>query len=275
MNAALLSKPVKGLVLASGLLIGLSTLASADTGTVSLAAQANTALASFYYNPPAGPALPNTAVPFDLSSGNFVYLGRGDSATFTTSYKNPANVYLLVNSSFTYSNYATHKAGQVTLTFSDGTTQATDLTIGDNLREWRIGAGGVVVGTTTSQYSANAWSGYAQGWMGGGAAVLDQLTVPVDTANKTKTLTGVSVNRINDGMDVHLLVSGLTVDYTTISYPGNSGYTESVEHRQNVGHSNAPKFTTGGGETASNKSLPDTTPQNNGKRQGHGRAKAE
>ena len=37
MNAGLLSKPAKGLILASGLLIGLSTLVSADTGTVSLA----------------------------------------------------------------------------------------------------------------------------------------------------------------------------------------------------------------------------------------------
>jgi len=252
MNAGLLSKPAKGLILASGLLIGLSTLVSADTGTVSLAAQANTALASFYSNPPAGPVLPNTTVPFDLSSGNFVYLANGTSATFATSYKNPKHVYLLVNSSFTYYWYATRTAGQVT----------------------RIGAGSIVVGTASSTDSKNAWSGYAQGWMGGGSAVLDQLAITVDSANTTKTLTGVGVNRVNDDMSVHLLVSGLTVDYTTITYPGNSGNTESVDHRQNVGHSNAPKFTTGGGETASNKSVATAAPQK-GKRLAHGKAQAD
>ena len=274
MNAGLLSKPAKGLILASGLLIGLSTLVSADTGTVSLAAQANTALASFYSSPPAGPVLPNTTVPFDLSSGNFVYLANGTSATFATSYKNPKHVYLLVNSSFTYYWYATRTAGQVTLTFSDGSTQTVNLTIGGNLREWRVGAGSIVVGTASSTDSKNAWSGYAQGWMGGGSAVLDQLAITVDSANTTKTLTGVSVNRVNDDMSVHLLVSGLTVDYTTITYPGNSGNTESVDHRQNVGHSNAPKFTTGGGETASNKSAATAAPQK-GKRLAHGKAQAD
>ena len=269
MNAAILTKPAKGLVLASGLLIGLSSMASAQTGTVGLGAQANTALASFYYNPPAGPGLPNTTVPFDLSGGNFIYLAQGGSVSFTTSYKNPSAVYLLVNSSFTYYWYAGRRAGQVTLTFSDGTSQTTDLTIGGNLREWRIGAGSIVVGRTSDGASSNAWSGSAQGWMGGGAAVLDQLKVTVSTSGKT--LTGVSVSRANDDMSVHLLLSGLTVDYTPIIYPGNSGNTESTDHRQNIGNSNAPKFTTGGGETASTKSSTDAGTNDNGKHLGHGK----
>lgn len=261
MNAAILTKPAKGLVLASGLLIGLSSIASAQTGTVGLGAQANTALASFYYNPPAGPALPNTAVPFDLSGGNFIYLAQGGSASFTTSYKNPSAVYLLVNSSFTYYWYAGRKAGQVTLTFSDGTSQTTDLTIGGNLREWRIGAGSIVVGNTSDGASSNAWSGSAQGWMGGGAAVLDQLKVTVSTSGKT--LTGVSVSRANDDMSVHLLLSGLTVDYTPISWPGNSGNTESVDHRQNLNHTESPIF-------SGDKLVPATTGAGTGK--GHDKA---
>ncbi len=255
MNAAMLTKPAKGLVLASGLLIGCGSFASAQNATVGLGAQANTALASFYYNPPAGPALPNTTVPFDLSGGNFVYLANGGSATFTTSYKNPGAVYLLLNTSYTYNSYAGRKAGQVTLTFSDGTSQTTDLTIGGNIREWRIGAGSIVVGSTTDTNNTNAWDGSAQGWMGGGEAVMDQLKVTVSTSGKT--LTGVTVSRATDNMPVHILLSGLTVDYTPISWPGNSGNTESVEHRQNLYHTHSPIFsgdklvpaTTGAGST--------------------------
>ncbi len=240
MNAAILSKPAKGLVLASGLLIGFSSVASAQNATVALGSQANTALASFYYNPPAGPTLPNTTVPFDLSGGNFVYLAQGGSATFTTSYKNPSAVYLLVNSSFTYYWYAGRKAGQVTLTFSDGTSQTTDLTIGGNIREWRIGAGSIVVGSTTDAASSNAWDGSAQGWMGGGEAVMDQLQVTVSTSGKT--LTGVSVSRANDDMAVHILLSGLTVDYTPISWPGNSGNTPAAQKSQAPLHSQSGIF---------------------------------
>ena len=217
MNAGRLTKPAKGLALASGLFFGFGIIANADSGTVPLGTQATTALASFYVNPPAGPALPKTTVPFDLSGGNFVYLANGGSASFTTSYKNPGAVYLLLNSSFTYSWYAGRKAGQVTLTFSDGTSQSTDITIGGNIREWRVGAGTIVVGTTTDTNSSNAWDGFAQGGMGGGEAVLDQLKVTVPTGGKT--LTGVSVTRATDDMSVHLLLSGVTVDYTPVVTP--------------------------------------------------------
>ena len=271
MNAAILTKPAKGLVLASGLLIGLSSIASAQTGTVSLGAQATRALASFYYNPPAGPALPNTTTPFDLSGGNFVYLGHGGSAMFTTSYKNPSAVYLLVNSSYTYYWYAGRRAGQVTLTFSDGTTQTTDLTIGGNVREWRIGAGDLVVGSNSDAASSNAWSGSAQGWMGGGAAVIDQLKVTVSTSGKT--LTGVSVSRANDDMAVWLLFSGLTVDYTPIEWPGNSGSSASPDHRQNVGNSNALKFGGTAGANGAGAWDKDEPKTNNGKVLGFDKAK--
>lgn len=219
MNAATWTKPAKGLALASGLFFAFGIIANADSGTLPLGTQATTSLASFYLNPPTGPALPKTTVPFDLSGGNFAWLNKGGSVAFTTSYKNPGNVYLLLNTSFTYPQYAGRKAGQVTLTFGDGTSQSTDLTIGGNVREWRVGAGSAVVGTITDTNSSNAWDGFAQGGMGGGQAVLDQLKVIVLAPTSTKVLTGISVTRATDDMDVHLQVSGVTVDYTPVVTP--------------------------------------------------------
>lgn len=268
MKAAILSKPAKGLVLASGLLLGSSVFASAQTATLNVAAQASVSLASFYQNPPAGPALPNTTVPYDLSGQMFVYLASGDKpATFTASYKNPSAVYLLLNTSYTFANYAGNKAGQVTLTYSDGSTESTDLTIGVNIREWRVGAGSAVVGTTSDAlHSSNAWKGAAEWWMGGGDAVIDQLKVVPGSSGKT--LTGVTVSRAsNDTMAVRILLSGITVDYTPIDWPGNSGNTDSVLHRQNVGHSNAAKF----GGTAGANAQDGQTSGDHDKQLGHGK----
>ena len=168
-------------------------------------------LNSWYIAPPSGQTLLG-AHTFDLTAGNLILLANGQSVSFTGSYAGAKAAYLLLNSSNTYSYYADSIVGQVVLTFSDGTTQATDLTIGTNLREWRIGAGATVSSLSPTAGAAQVWSGTAQPGMGGGTAVIDMLSIPVATAGKT--LTAVALTDTNTWGALKIQLAGLTVDFT-------------------------------------------------------------
>jgi hypothetical protein len=106
--------------------------------------------------------------------------------------------------------------GTVVLTFSDATTQSTDLLVGGNLREWRVGAAGVV-NTLTDPAAAPVWTTTAQASMGGGSAVLDMLTIPVATTGKT--LTTVTVTDTNGFGSLQIDLAGLTADFTPPAPP--------------------------------------------------------
>src|SRR5207247_4520599 len=123
----------------------------------------------------------------------------------------------------------------VTLTFSDGTTQSTDLMVGSNLREWRTGAG-FTVNLITDPAAAQVWSGTATD---GSAAVIDMLSISL---TGTKTLTSVTVNDTNGWGALAISLSGLTISSPdpapapapdpTCTRPGNSCNTpaRSAEH---------------------------------------------
>ena len=151
------------------------------------------------------------------------------------------------NSANTTSWLAGTPVGTVVLTFSDGTTQTATLTVGGNLREWYIGAFGVVNGvsditpSTTTPYSSQVWTTTVLG--GSGTAVLDMLTVPVTTANKT--LTGVQLTNNNPyGGALTIDLSGLTVELAApvptpqpggdCIRPGNSCTTPAAQNSQST-----------------------------------------
>src|SRR2546421_5500523 len=184
MNAAIFTKSAKGLILASGLIAASSVVGYAQDAPVALGAQATVALGSMYVSAPAGSASLGGHT-FDLSGGNLIALGNGQSASFTGSWANATGAYPLLNSANTYSWFEQSVVGTVTVTFSDGTSQSTDLTVGGNLREWRTGAG-FTVNTITDPGAAHVWNGTAQTSMGGGTAVLDMLTI---SPARTKTVT--------------------------------------------------------------------------------------
>src|SRR5437899_3619476 len=139
MNAAIFTKPAKGLILASGLIAASSVLGFAQDAPVALGAQATVPLSSLYVSAPTGITTLG-GHSFDLSGGNLLALGNGQSATLSGSWANATSAYLLLNSYNTYWWYDQSVVGNVTFTFSDGTTQSTDLTVGGNIREWRTGA---------------------------------------------------------------------------------------------------------------------------------------
>jgi len=143
MDASTLAKSAKALILASGLIVASTVVGAAQDAPVPLGTTATVALNSWYVTPPSGQALLGGHT-FDLSGGNLILLANGQSVSFTGSYAGVKGAYLLLNSSNTYSYYVDSAVGQVVLTFSDGTTQSTDLIVGTNLREWRISAGATV-----------------------------------------------------------------------------------------------------------------------------------
>jgi hypothetical protein len=211
MDARTLAKSAKALILAAGLIIATTVIGAAQDAPIPLGSTATVALNSWYVAPPSGQALLGGHT-FDLTSGNLILLANGQSVSFTGSYAGVKGAYLLLNSSNTYSYYTDSVVGQVVLTFSDGTTQATDLVVGTNLREWRIGAGATVSTVVPGAGSTQAWTGTAQPGMGGGTAVIDMLGIPVTTAGKT--LSSVTLNDTNTFGALHLQLAGLTVDWT-------------------------------------------------------------
>ncbi len=204
MNAATFTKSATGLMLASGLIAISGVMGYAQDATVPLGGQATTSLSSLYQSAPSGITTLG-GHSFDLSSGNLIQLANGQSASYSGSWTNAQAAYLLLNSYNTYLWYDQQQVGTVTITFSDGTTQATPLTVGSNLREWRIGAG-FTDNTLTDPAAAQVWSGSAYD---GTAATIDMLTI---TLPGTKTVTGVSIANIDTYGALGINFAGLTVD---------------------------------------------------------------
>lgn len=218
MNGALFTKSTTGLILATGLIAASSVLAHAQDAPVALGASATTPLTASYATVPTGVATLGGHT-FDMTSGKMLQLKNGGSASFTVSFPKPTAVHMLLNTANTNTMYAGSPVGTVVLTFSDATTQTATLTVGSNLREWYIGAFGVV--NTVTDITPNASTPYVTQavWTttvvgGAGSAVIDMLTVPVLPANTSKTLTGVQLNDTNPFGSLQIDLSGLTVQFT-------------------------------------------------------------
>jgi hypothetical protein len=230
MNSAIFTKSAKGLILASGLIAASSVVGYAQDTTVALGTQATVALSSLYASAPTGSASLGGHT-FDLSGGNLVSLGSGQSATYAGSWTNAQNVYLLLNTMNTYLWFDQTVVGNVTLTFSDGTTQSTDLMVGGNIREWRTGAGNTV-NWTSDPATSYVWSGTATD---GSTATIDMLTISVSPA---KTITAVTVNNTNGWGALAIDLAGLTIDPVVVTQkpscirPGNSCNTDAAINSQ-------------------------------------------
>jgi len=243
MNAAVFTKSAKGLILASGLIAASSVMGYAQDAPVALGAQATVPLSDLYVSPPSGSASLGGHT-FDLSGGNLIPLVSGQSATFTGSWSNASSAYLLLNSANTSWWYDQQVVGNVTVTFSDGTTQTTDVTVGGNIREWRTGAG-FTVNTISDPAAAQVWSGTAQAAPGGGTAVIDMLTISL---TGTKTVTSVTVSNTNPWGGLQIDLAGLTIDPTAPAAscigPGNSAnIAQACANSQAPQHAKSANFT--------------------------------
>ena len=229
MNSGIFSKSAKGLILASGLIAASSVVGYAQDVTVALGAQATLPLSSLYASAPSGSASLGGHL-FDLSGGNLVSLGSSQSVTYTGSWSNSQDVLLLLNTMNTYLWYDQSPVGTVTLTFSDGTTQTTTLTVGSNIREWRTGAGNTV-SWISDPATTTVWSGSA---VDGSAAVIDMLTIAV---SPVKSITSITVSNTNGWGALHIDLAGLTIDPQVQQTPtcireGNSCNTAAAANSQ-------------------------------------------
>src|SRR5438132_6193376 len=202
MNAAIFTKSAKGLILASGLIAASSIMGYAQDAPVALGAEATSQLSPMYGGGPPGITTLG-GHSFDLTARNSIALGNGQSVSFAGSWANATGAYLLINSANTYLWYDQTVVGNVTLTFSDGTTQSTDLMVGGNLREWRTGAG-FTVNLITDPAASEVWTGTATD---GSAAVIDMLTISLDG---TKTLSRATVHDTNGWGAPPISPAGLT-----------------------------------------------------------------
>lgn len=231
MNAASLRKPATGLILASGLIAASSVLGHAQDTPVALGSQATLPLSALYVSAPTGITTLGGHT-FDLSGGNMIVLGNGQSVHFSGSWTNSQGAYLLLNSANTYWWYDQSVVGTVTVTFSDGTTQSTNLTVGGNIREWRTGAG-FTDNLLTDPAAATVWTGTAQSAMGGGTAVIDMLTISL---TGTKTVTGITVSDTNSFGALQIHLAGISINTTdpkpTCIRPGNSCNTPAAQNSQ-------------------------------------------
>jgi len=229
MNSAIFAKSAKGLILASGLIAASSVVGYAQDVTVALGTSATLPLSSLYASAPSGTASLGGHA-FDLSGGNLVSLGNGQSVTYTGSWSNAQSVLLLLNTMNTYLWYDQTQVGTVTLTFSDGTTQVTNLTVGGNVREWRTGAGNTV-NWINDPATTTVWNGSA---IDGSAAVIDMLTISLAG---TQTITSIAVSNTNGWGALHIDLAGLTIDPVVAQTPtciraGNSCNTPAAINSQ-------------------------------------------
>ena len=231
MNAAIFTKPAKGLILASGLIAATSAMGYAQDATISLGSQATLPLSSLYVSAPTGITTLG-GHSFDLSGGNLIQLANGQNASFSGSWTNASNAYVLINTYNTYLYYDQTVVGNVTVTYSDGTTQSTNLMVGSNVREWRTGSG-YTVDWISDPSTANVWTGSAQPTMGGGTAVIDMLSIQL----AGKTVTNITINDTNTWGALRIDIAGLTIDPVVPQTPtcirmGNSCNTPAAQNSQ-------------------------------------------
>jgi hypothetical protein len=237
MDASTLAKSAKALILASGLIVATTAVGAAQDAPIPLGTPATVALSSWYVAPPSGQALLGGHT-FNLTAGNLILLGNGQSASFTGSYANAKAVDLLLNTSNTYAMwYDQTPVGTVVLTFSDGTTLSTTLTAGVNIREWRPASSVTVNTVLLNGPSSQVWAGTAQPVMGGGTAVIDMLTI----AAGGKTLTGVAVNDTNTFGALKMQLSGLTVELNASTPPPTPTPTPTCTMNDHAGKVSATK----------------------------------
>ena len=218
MNAAgTIVKPLRGLMLASGLIAATSIAGLAADVTVPFGTAPTGPVANAYLSAPTGSVVLGGHT-FDLTTGKMIQLAGGQSAVLTGSFPNTKAAFILLNSYDTWLSYGGATVGTIVLTFSDATTQSTNLVVGTNLREWRP-AGTNTVNTATGAGWSNVWTGQAQPTAGGGTAVIDLLTITVMGTGKTLTSITITNSDLGGPNGIGVISQAVTVDDGPVVLP--------------------------------------------------------
>ena len=228
-----------------GAALGFGSIVSASAGSTPVATTSSAQVAlsqasvarSYFYQHPSTSLTTSGNVPFTL--GNAYWMHFGDApASLSLDYAQPQAVYLLINTSWTDAGFAGQTVGTVRLSFSDGTANDTALVVGSNIREWECGVSWTA-NTLSSPSTVSVWQDQAQAAVGGAAATMDMLTIPVSS---TARLTGVTVTATSNS-HMGILFQGLTVTYNPLTRPGESDDTRAALRSQAPNHAQSQIFT--------------------------------
>ena len=166
-------------------------------------------------------------VPFSFLSGEHAVLhtqhhflpSYPESVRLTVDIRRPVRVYVLVNGGYVYASLKGKIAGEITLTFADGSQVYRSLVVGENLREhWGYmdgptpGAGAYAAVTDLAE--TGEWVNvYAEEqWRVGGSAraYIDMVTIEVPASMQKSALTSIEVADIL--LDPGLIVYAITVE---------------------------------------------------------------
>ena len=213
-----------------------------------LGTQATYAVSNIYASAPAG-AVSFGGIPFTVA--NTAWAGSGQQYSVPINASRPLNVYILLNSSNATLGYKGQAVGRVHLTFSDGSSQDTNLVAGGEIREWWSGSGSLV-DTLTDPSTSTVWQGQAQAAMGvSGPAHIDMLNVKIGSTSAN--LTGVSI--VNTAAAPYwMFASGVTVAYrAALTGGGNTGGKgdggTNNDDNKDVNHVNPPTIKPGTGKS--------------------------
>lgn len=149
---------------------------------------------------------------------------------FVTTIKNVKSVHLLINAGGGWKKEPQSKVeldwfkiGRVKFVFRDGTTQETEIRLGDNVREWAIGNfPGKLVDRVSDPSCQVAWKGQTTE---GKYAVIDHLEIPIQDMNKSKQLKSIifirdihSKAKPAEGGNLHYMIHAITFE---IAPPNN------------------------------------------------------
>lgn len=181
----------------------------------------------FYIDPPVG-NVNLGGVDFILKSDSFVFdtgisprvsKEREDGSVevelnLPEPIKNVEAVHLLISSGNSKSFYNTERIGEIVLVFHDAPLHPTPLILGNNIREWCIGAAGDLIRKVSSPFSKAVWNGLNQD---GTAIVIDSLKLPVYECMRRNALEKIlfvhrPLQRHGDTLGVQYFISAITLE---------------------------------------------------------------
>jgi len=123
-------------------------------------------------------------------------------------------VYILINSGNSKSIYSSEKIGEIVLFFEDTLKQSTELVLGKNIREWRIGVTGNFIRENTDAHSKKVWEGLSKD---GTFAVIDCLKIEIPTYFRSHALEEIAfihrnLQKYGDTLGPQFFVSGVNLE---------------------------------------------------------------
>ncbi len=106
----------------------------------------------------------------------------------------PAEVYILLQAGWALKSHSGKQIGEIVLGFSDGSSLRTSLTLGKNIRDWRLGNPAAVT-TALSEHVKQVWVGWTETEQTLGR--IDMLTIQLPDHYRKSTLSHIEIHDLS------------------------------------------------------------------------------